>query len=203
MKDGWFGTASTRLPDAGPLHRLPRLHPPSLRASVRRFLTCPLPYGVVLGAALLATSCAQGLRDGQYRDGEKAYRLEPLAGAWSEARFSGNDLAWTAPQGQVIAVNATCEEHGDPSLKVLTDHLLLGFEDRVLDAQEPLTLDGRGALRSRLSARLDGVPIDLELTVMKKDGCVYDFTYTSPRGRFDEHVDDYHRLVASFRTGDP
>lgn len=160
-----------------------------------------VPFSCALILAL--AGCGPSLREGHYRDGATSYDLEAPGGTWSPASFNENDLAWTAPQGQVIAVNATCEEHGDPSLKVLTDHMLLGFEDRIFASQEELQLDGRGALKSRLTASLDGVPIDLELTVLKKDGCVYDFTYTSPHGRFEEHVGDYRRLVSSFRTGKP
>jgi hypothetical protein len=193
-----FGARTPRLPDDFTLRTLSPPPTPGTRASVRlaAFL---IP---VLGSVLLA-ACGQSLKDGMYRDGDVAYQLEPVQTGWKAADFSGNDLAWTSPHGHVIAVNATCEDHGDPPLKVLTDHLLMGFEDRVVASREELMLDGRGALRSRITARLDGVPVDLELTVMKKDGCIYDFTYTSPQGRFDERVDDYHRLVGSFRTGRP
>src|SRR5690606_3292323 len=111
---------------------------------------------------------------------------------------SGNDLAWGGPDGVVIAVNAECEDHGDPSLAVLTNHLLIGFEDRVIRERESLQISGRGALRTRVAATLDGVPVEMELTVLKKDGCVYDLVYLAPPHRFEEHVSTYRRVVASF-----
>lgn len=158
----------------------------------------------LLATVLLLAACGGGgsLRDGVYRDAEATYRLEPPAGGWERIEFSDNDLAWTDGKGSVISVNAVCEGHGDASLKVLTDHLLLGFEDRHVIEREELRLDGRGALRTRANASLDGVPVELELTLVKKDGCVYDLIYTAPAGRFGVHAADYRRLVRSFSAGD-
>lgn len=158
----------------------------------------------ILGFSLFAaTGCASRgtFRDGVYFGRETSYRVAPPGQPWSGVSFSGNDLAWEGPEGQIVAVNGVCSEHGDPSLKVLTDHLLLGFEERVVRAREELTLAGRAALRTRAAARLDGVPVELELTVVKKDGCVYDLTYSSPPQAFDSRVADYRRLVGSFEAG--
>lgn len=130
-----------------------------------------------------------------------SYRLQAPEAPWRALSFSGNDLAWAAPGGALIAVNAVCEGHGDPSLKVLTDHLLIGFEAREIREREELMLDGRGALRTRAAASLDGVPVELELTALKKDGCVYDLIYTAPASRFDEEHGVYRRIVSSFRAG--
>lgn len=154
--------------------------------------------------ALLAAAagCASGgtLRNGTYEDDEATYHLGELPSDWRALEFAENDLAWASDGGQVIAVNAVCEGHGDPSLKVLTDHLLMGFEERAVVEREELRIDGRGALRTKASASLDGVPVELELTLLKKDGCVYDMVYTSPAGRFADGIEAYRSLVSSFRT---
>jgi hypothetical protein len=54
-------------------------------------------------------------------------------------------------------------------------------------------------MRSLVRARLDGVPISLELVVLKKNGCVHDFTYASPTGKEAEHQTEFDALVAGFR----
>lgn len=153
-----------------------------------------------IAVAFLAAACGGGgtLRDGTYRDAEATYRLAEPPGAWQRVGFSENDLAWSDGDGSIIAVNAVCEDHGDPSLKVLTDHLLMGFDNREIVEREELHLDGRGALRTRANAQLDGVPVEIETTVLKKDGCVYDLVYTAPHGRFGVRAADYRSLVQSF-----
>jgi hypothetical protein len=128
------------------------------------------------------------------------YRLAaPASPVWRSLRLADNDLAWVArDNGELLAANATCEDHGDPSLEVLTNHLLIGFEARELDDQRPFTLDGREALRSRYRARMDGVPVALEVVVLKKNGCVHDFTFVAPLGLQAVHSADFEALVASF-----
>lgn len=145
------------------------------------------------------TACASSgsFRNGVYEAPGVLYRVEAPTG-WEFLSFAGNDLAWGGPEGEVIAVNSECRDHGDPSLVVLTNHLLIGFEDRRVVEREELRLAGRGALRTHLKASLDGLPVEMELTVLKKDGCVYDLTYLAPPSRFDANLATYRRLVASF-----
>jgi len=151
-------------------------------------------------SVLLLAGCAS-LAGGLFRKEGVAYRVvAPDEHAWRRVQLSENDLAWIArDSGDMLAVNATCKDFGDPSLEVLTNHLLIGFEDRELVAQKTETLDGREALRSTYHAKLDGVEVELELVVLKKNGCVHDFTFIAPRGTKDAHRAEFEALVAGFR----
>ena len=60
----------------------------------------------------------------------------------------------------------------------------MGTTEREFDAQDVLPFDGREALHSLLRAKLDGVPMQYDIYVTKKDGCVYDLVYVAPPGRF-------------------
>jgi hypothetical protein len=104
----------------------------------------------------------------------------------------------SADQTNTLAVNATCVDHDDPPLEVLTRHLLMGFTERETLTQTLEPMDGRQALRTHVRARLDGVPVELILVVLKKDGCVYDFTWVG-RGNEQEHV--FEQVLANFHAG--
>jgi hypothetical protein len=147
-----------------------------------------------------AVGCSAGLRDGVVTKGSLRYRVgPPNSASWRKFSLHDNDAAWTArDSGHVMAVNSTCADHGDPSLDILTNHLVMGFTDRALDARAELTVDGRQALRSFYRARLDGVPVELELLVLKKNGCVHDFSYISPLGQKAALQADFDRLVQAF-----
>lgn len=159
-----------------------------------------LPISLSLALAISACASSGTYRNGVFEGPLVVYRVDAPSDGWHFVHFSGNDLAWGGPSGEVIAINSECEDHGDPSLAVLTNHLLIGFEDRVVRERESLRISDRGALRTRLSASLDGVPVEMELTVLKKDGCVYDLTYLAPPERFDEHLPTYRKVVASFQA---
>jgi hypothetical protein len=164
----------------------------------------PRHRSVLLALALAATlpACAGHLREGVYSQGSVRFRIGLVAPTWQLLSLAGNDVAYISRDSpHALAVNATCEDHDDPPLDVLTRHLLMGFSDRQTLSQSRSMLDGREALRTHVSAKLDGVPVELLLVVLKKDGCVYDFTYLSPAGRLEERVAAFEQILASFKTG--
>jgi hypothetical protein len=160
---------------------------------------------VILALSGLATGCRHGeLRAGAFTKSDVRYRIGELPPGWKQTSLRDNDLAWIAnDSGHTIALNSTCDEYRDAPLPALTQHLLMGFTERQLIKQETVPLDGREALRSHYQAKLDGVPIELLLVVMKKNGCIYDFTYLSPVGRFVEKLADFEQFLQGFKTEAP
>jgi hypothetical protein len=153
----------------------------------------------LLGAA----ACTEGLKGEYFQKGELRYHVAELdQSAWKKVGFADNDVAWLGPNGAVLAMNATCKDYGDPSLEVLTNHMLMGFTDKVLTERKTFMLDGRDALESTYTAKLDGVPIDISVAVLKKDGCVHDFSYIAPLGKGPVHRAQLDALIDGFATGD-
>ena len=148
-----------------------------------------------------ASACAGGrVSRGIFRKAEAAYRVIDFS-AWHPVSFRDNDLAFTDEKRRfLLGVNSTCQGHKDAPLKILTQDLLLGFEHRQLLGRRELQIDRRAAMRSHFRAELDGVPVELDLTVLKKDGCVYDFIYVAPQGRLLERQRDYESLLRTFTT---
>ncbi|RJS20260.1 hypothetical protein DRW03_19985 [Corallococcus sp. H22C18031201] len=156
---------------------------------------------LVLLASL--TGCRHvSFEDSVFQKSDVRYRVGEVSKDWQRVYFNDNDLAFSerAETGRVLSVNATCNGHDDPPLPVLTRHLLMGFTERQELAQRTIPLDGREALRSRYVAKLDGVPVELELVVLKKDGCVFDFTYVAPPGMAEARMPDFDALLAGFHA---
>jgi hypothetical protein len=160
----------------------------------------------VLPLLLLLTStvgCHRGVRfeDQVLSKPGVRYHVGALPPVWERVKLSNNDLAWyTEDTGHALSVNSNCQEHEDAPLDVLTRHLIMGFTERLEVEQQKVVVDEREALRSRYRAKLDGVPVELLFLVLKKDHCVYDFTYVAPLGRFEDRVEDFETLVRGFRS---
>lgn len=138
-----------------------------------------------------------------YRDAEARYRIGPVGASWTPLDVEGEgDLAWHDPRaGAVVHVNATCDPGADVPLTALTNHLLAGFTAREVVSEELVPFDGREALRTHVRARLDGVPRELLLYVLKKDGCVYDLGLVTPTGRaFEDALTSFEPFAAGFTT---
>jgi hypothetical protein len=157
--------------------------------------------GHVLPLLLLAAGCHRGVRfENQVlsKPGVR-YRVGEVSPTWERVKVSSNDLAWFVEDtGHALQVNSTCKGHEDAPLDVLTRHLLLGFTERHEVEAEKVVVDEREALRSHYLAKLDGVPVELLFVVLKKDTCVFDFTYVAPLGRFGERLMDFESLVHGF-----
>ena len=161
--------------------------------SLAKTLTIPLL------AILLADCGTRGTLTGDlYREGSVAFRIGALPPEWRRVRVADGQLAFHHDAGGTILAHATCEAHGDASLDVLTNHLLFGIEEARERSRTPLSLDGRRALRTRVDGALDGVPIALDLVVLKKDSCTYDLELASSPEVFVRRQADFERFFTGF-----
>ncbi len=145
---------------------------------------------IVAATSLLLAGCAGSgavLRTG----------ASTLPASWSSASVRGTDVALHNEGGGSIAATVACDAvDEDAPLDVLANHLLLELDTRVEHSREPLVVDGRGGLRVRLSVRLDGVEVALELVVFKKDGCVVDAQLAAAPARIGALRPDFERFLA-------
>ena len=138
-----------------------------------------------LAVAFLTGACSGPHFNGTvYDDGTLRFRTGPVPAAWHAIEADGTLLAFRDDQAPAtVAVNGRCGMDGDDvPLASLTQHLFLQFTERQQKSQQELTLDGRAALRTEVVGKLDGVPKQFLVYVLKKDGCVYDFWRISDPG---------------------
>ncbi|MCG3172738.1 MAG: hypothetical protein GMKNLPBB_00893 [Myxococcota bacterium] len=156
--------------------------------------------GMIFALTAVLAACAHrpSFEDNVYRDGRVAYRVGPLGEGWERVGIEDGQLAFRHAQGGGILAQATCDGMDDVSLDVLTNHLLFGVEERKELARQTLTLDGRAALRTQVSGMVDGVPVLLDLVVLKKDGCTYDMHLVAGDRDFPLRRPDFERFVAGF-----
>jgi len=167
--------------------------------SFAKTATLPLLALPALLALALAGCGTRGALSGNlYRDGPLAFRIGSLPPEWRRVQVADGQLAFHHADGGTILAHATCEARGDAPLDVLTNHLLFGIEAARERSRTPLSLDGRRALRTRVDGALDGVPIALDLVVLKKDGCTYDLELASSPQVFARRQADFERFFTGF-----
>lgn len=157
-------------------------------------------------AASAIVGCGSAQFDGtEYRDKEVAFRLAyvptgltPLKSAESKVAFQNEQV------GSTIAVSARCGvDSDDVPLRALVQHLFLQLADREVISEKEFALDGRAALEMEIEAHLDGVRRHFVVTVLKKDGCVYDFLHVDGGAENPALLgsrEDFRKLVRGFST---
>jgi hypothetical protein len=160
-----------------------------------------------LAAGALAIGCAHAPPKGHFDAaadrvcaGRVCYRMGALPSGWRVVHLESAAIGFYSDDvGGVIAANASCRDDAEATpLEALTRLLLIGYTDRSFKAQTKVPLDDREALRTRVDAKLDGVPVSLELLVMKRNGCIFDLSYAAPPARFARGSDDFARFVHGF-----
>jgi len=163
----------------------------------------PPRRGLRFGAAiaLLLTGCGSAFDGALYRGDGFAFRVAPPPEAWQRIEISHAALAFRDADGGTIAVDTRCRaDGGDVPLASLTQHLFLGFTDREILTQTVVPFDGREAMHTLLSAKLDGVPKKFDVWVMKKDDCVHDLYYIADTAHFERGSAAFERFVQGFAT---
>ena len=135
-------------------------------------------------------------------EGRRSFRTGPIPSSWERVRMDGPLLAFhdRASNGVVDVYDQCGKDALDTSLVALRTQLLIGFTERAFRDEQRVQLDRREALRTLVDAKLDGVPMTLDVYVMKKDGCVYDLVYVARPGGFQAGVQAFESFVAGFEA---
>lgn len=158
----------------------------------------------VVCLALLA-GCGAGearFEGGVYRSGPVAFRVGEVPAGWAAVHVDHASLAYRdeAHRASVLIDGRCHEKDGDVPLLALTDHLIAGTTERAIASQETVPFDAREAMHTRMSAKLDGVPMEYDIFVLKKDACVYDLVYLGEPQVMEEGVAPFERFVGTFHT---
>ena len=157
--------------------------------------------------AYVASGCAHSLPKGHFDAaadrvcaGHVCYRMGALPAGWRLVHQESAAIGFYSDDvGGVIEANASCRDDAEATpLEALTRLLLIGYTDRNVKTQTKVPLDEREALRTQVDAKLDGVPMSLELLVMKRNGCIFDLSYAAPPDRFARGSDDFAQFVHGF-----
>ena len=158
---------------------------------------------MLVGVLLASAACASSTWDGHVYRGESiSFRAGRVAQGWRRLDDDNSLLTFRDSQRDlVITVNGRCgKDDDDVPLTALTQQLFLYFTERQIVSQASVTLDGREALRTELSAKLDGVPRRFVVYVLKKNGCVYDFILIAGPVVDAGAKAEFDQFVAGFST---
>lgn len=161
--------------------------------------------GPLILLALCACAHTDHVQNGVLEKGGARITLGPVPPEWRPLRVDGADVAYRddARQGSTLFDVRCGGRDDDAPLSVLTEHLIMGTTEREYDSQETIPFDGREALHTLMRAKLDGVPMQYDIYVMKKDGCVYDLVYVAPPDRFAQGAPAFEAFARGLHAATP
>lgn len=162
-------------------------------------------WGLLATLLLCACAHADQLHDGVLEKGNVRVHLGPVPAEWRPIHVDGADLAYRddAREGSTMFDVRCGDRDDDAPLSVLTEHLIMGTTEREYDSQETIPFDGREAMHTLMRAKLDGVPMQYDIYVMKKNGCVYDLVYIAPPERFSQGAPAFEAFARGLHASSP
>ncbi len=145
----------------------------------------------------------QGELNGQvFQTDDTSYTIGALPSSWVIQDIDGGDLAFRNTQFDgTMTVDSTCnEKKKNYSLKALSESLLIGIHGKEALGREEITVDGQPALKTIYIGSLDNVPIKIATVVLRKNICIYDFTYASSPEHFDIGIVDFNNFLSQFKA---
>ena len=134
-----------------------------------------------------------------YLDRNHYYKVGPLSGDWKQIPEIQPGVVFKNKITEAtIATESLCGgSFEDVPLTMLTNQLLAGMKDVKKTVQQDWMLGGREALYTEVMATLDGVPVSLDIVILKKDDCQFDFYAIS----LPEHHADTRDAFLNFVKG--
>ena len=145
----------------------------------------------------------QGELEGQiFQTDDTSYRIGSLPSSWQRQDIEGGDLAFRNTQFDgTMTVDSTCnEKKKNYSLRALSESLLIGIKDKEAISREEITVDGIPALRTIYTGSLDNVSLKIVTVVLRKNICIFDFTYASSPEHFDIGIVDFNNFISQFKA---
>lgn len=141
-----------------------------------------------------------------YRNGrvfikhDKFYRVGVLPAGWERMATRARAISFYNPSYESsISTDATCASGaGNRKLESLGNELLSAIEGSVSISEKPFEMDGRGALRRKISGKMDGVPVMVDLVVVRKNGCVFDLYAVMPPAADPSVQTDFEEFFGGF-----
>ena len=149
---------------------------------------------------LITSSCVSvNLPTGNQSAYEKII-ITPPSAPYTEIKIGAADRSWQNPKnGNTISYVSSCNMSAEPNLEVLSKMALDGVENLRIVQKNYITFNGREALNTILVGRVDGVPVQADLTVLKKNNCVFNLTYIGSLNTFMLDLLLYKNFVKDFK----
>ena len=148
----------------------------------------------------LGAGCAGGrVVEGMYLDSQDRYRIRLPASSWVRVSLDGAVMAFRAPELRAaMAFGVDCKAPESGGVPWVARHLFFGLQAKLIQSREVVFLRDTEGVRTRLVARLDDAPVEVEGVTARRGECLYDFMYVAPPAAFARGQADFQAFVESW-----
>lgn len=155
----------------------------------------------IAGILSLLSCISVNLPTGAAKTRAQGITLSPPEAPFQLVSSELADQQWQSTKtGNNISYISECGIRNEPSLEVLQKDVLSAIESPEILDQKNLSFNGREAIRVRARGTLDGVPVQLEFLVFKKNNCSYTLTFGGKLSQFNLDFHAFEKFLAGFQA---
>lgn len=122
-------------------------------------------------------------------------------GPFKEIKATNADKTWLSSRtGNTISFLSECGNAADPSLQTLESESLSALGKINTVSSKIFDYNGRAARNSVSTGEVDGVPVQLELLVFKKNGCNYTLSYGGVMKQYEAEHGIFEAFKQNFKA---
>lgn len=139
---------------------------------------------------------------GRAYTGTRSFAIQSPPKPWKGPKLKYKEMVYTHDGiGGTIVTDALCgPKFEDTPVVLLAKHLFYKLDHAQIKPARYFTLDGREAVRVDGTGSMDGVPLQMQVVVMKKNFCLYDFVYFAPPKSFAAGRKDFENYYQSLEA---
>ena len=128
--------------------------------------------------------------------------FRPPAPPFEKAKLEGSaDEMWRNPKtGNNISYFTQCGDKSDPELTSIRNELALGLSEYQVLQSDRVPYNGREALRSLISGKVDGIESMMDVIILKKNGCIYGITFVGLSQKLKVDQPAFEKFVREFQA---
>ena len=118
-----------------------------------------------------------------------------------ETQSANADKTWIDFEtGSIISYQSICNESIDPDLETILQKSTSELLDRKTLKRTRMQYNSRRAERVFISGQLDGVKVNLEFVIFKKNSCSYTLSFIGLPEHFDKNKGAFNNFIDGFKV---
>lgn len=135
--------------------------------------------------------------------GIKATEIEFVAPAepFTEIKSESMDRAWLSSKtANTISFISDCNNPSDPSLEQIQNETWAVMTKLNVVDSKNFIYNGREAISTTAIGEVDGVPVQMQVLVFKKNNCSYTLNYGGVSKYFDSEIEYFNSFIKKFKA---
>ncbi len=136
----------------------------------------------------------------EYSDLQGFYRVTIPGESWEKIKINNEDLAMRNKENNAnFAIISHPTGTNKATLDTLYKQLFIGIKGRNIIKKQYVYIDSQRVLHILLEGELDNLKLRISAYIIKTKDLIYDIVYWSSPDKFDISLDDFERVIKSFK----